>query len=79
MKYKLFAFYWIAVLAVLSVVFGLLALVGVPNVEVIFWSSDPIVSSEGQIAWIIGWLVILIILIVLIIKESKKRIIGNDK
>ena len=62
-------------LAVLSIVFGLLALAGVPNVEVIFWSSNPIVSSEGQIAWIIGWLVIFIILIVLIIKKSK----NNDK
>ncbi len=62
-------------LAVLSIVFGLLVLAGVPNDEVIFWISNPIVSSEGQITWIIGWLVIFIILIVLIIKESK----NNDK
>lgn len=62
-------------LAVLSIVCGLLALVGVPDVEVYFWSKSPVVSSEGQIAWVISWLVILIILIVLITKESK----NNDK
>ena len=70
MKYKLFAFYWIAFLAFLSIVVGVLTLMGVPNVEVIFW-NNAIETREGQIAWIIGSSAVLITLIVLIIKESK--------
>ena len=53
MKYRTFALFWVALLAFVSTVVGVLAYLGRFNAEVMFWTNKPIESDEGKIAWIL--------------------------
>lgn len=50
MKSRVFMFFWMAMLALISTAVGLLALYGHPNAEVSFWTNDSIESKRGKIA-----------------------------
>jgi hypothetical protein len=53
MKYKLFSLFCLAVLSLLFVVVGVLALLGYANAEISFWSRRAIESEAGKITWIV--------------------------
>ena len=53
MKHRIFTFLWVAILAFVSTVVGVFAYLGRYNAEILFWTSSPIESNEGKIAWIL--------------------------
>jgi ABC-type enterochelin transport system permease subunit len=61
MRHKIFALFFVAVLAFISTIVGVLAYLGLFNAEVIFWTNKPIESNEGKIAWILISIAVLIV------------------
>jgi ABC-type enterochelin transport system permease subunit len=61
MKHQIFTLFFVAVLAFISTIVGVLAYLGLFNAEVIFWTNKPIESNEGKIAWILISIAILIV------------------
>ena len=72
MKNKLFLLFWLSFLALCSCIVGVLALLGVANAEVIFWSANPIESKAGKIGWVVGSVLLLIFLLGLTVREYRK-------
>jgi len=75
MKHKLFLLIWLAVLASLFVAVGVLSLLGYPNVEISFWTTNAIESRAGRIAWVVLSSVCLLVFVVLAAREFRT---GND-
>jgi ABC-type enterochelin transport system permease subunit len=61
MRHQIFALFFVAVLAFISTIVGVLAYLGLFNAEVIFWTNKPIESNEGKIAWILISIAVLIV------------------
>lgn len=76
MKHKLFFLLWCAMLAFVSVIVGVLALLGFANAEVVFWTQTPIRSEAGKIVWIVISATCLIVFSVLAAIECRK---GKDR
>lgn len=76
MQHKLFVLVWLAMLALCSLVIGVLALLNYSNAEVIFWTQKPIESEAGKIAWILISAACLIFVIVLAAREYRRK---NDQ
>ena len=72
MKHKLFFFLWAALMSLLFVVVGTLALLGMFDAEIAFWSRDPIESREGKIAWIAVSALSLVVFSALAAREYRK-------
>jgi len=73
MQHKAFFFFWMALVSMMSFVVGVLALLGVTNVEVFFWSKQPVESVAGKIAWVFVSLVCLIAFSMLLTKQRQKQ------
>ena len=73
MQHKLFFLFWMAMLSFMSFVVGVLALFNVTNVEVYFWSKQPVESVEGKIAWVAVFLMCLIVFTLLFTKQRHKQ------
>jgi heme/copper-type cytochrome/quinol oxidase subunit 2 len=61
MRHQIFALFFVAVLAFISTIVGVLAYLRLFNAEVIFWTNKPIESNEGKIAWILISIAVLIV------------------
>ena len=77
MQHKLFFLFWMALLSLMSFVVGVLALLGVTNVEIFFWSKQPVESVAGKIVWVFVSLVCLIVFLVLFTKQRQKHAPGK--
>jgi hypothetical protein len=73
MKHRIFALFWVAMLAFVSTVVGVLAYLGHFNAEVIFWTSDPIESDEGKIAWILISMTVFFVSSVLAVRAYRRQ------
>jgi hypothetical protein len=73
MKHKLFLFAWLAMLCLFSLVVGVLALLGYPNAEIVFWSGSPIESDAGKITWIVISAMCLVIFSALTVSRYRRR------
>ena len=73
MKHKLFFFAWLALLSFCFLVVGVLALVGYPHAEIIFWSRKTIESEAGKITWIVISAICLIIFSLLTLTYNRDR------
>ena len=76
MKHKMFMLVWLAMLSFCSVVIGLMALLNYANAEVIIWTTTPIESEGGKIAWIVISATCLMLFLVLAVREYRKN---NDQ
>jgi len=56
-----------------SLIVGVLALLGYPNAEVIFWSGKAIESEAGKITWIVISAICLVIFSVLTVSRYRRR------
>ena len=77
MKHKMFMLVWLALLALCSVVMGVLSLLGYANAEVIFWTRNAIESEVGKIAWIVVSAMCLIVFLVLAVREYRRKMSGH--
>ena len=73
MKHTMFFLLWSAVLAFLSMIVGVLALIGYSNAEVIFWTRSAIESKGGKIAWIVISTTCLMVFLGLAAREYRKK------
>jgi hypothetical protein len=73
MKHKLFLFAWLAMLCFFSLVVGVLALLGYPNAEILFWSENAIESEAGKITWIVISAMCLAVLSALTVSGYRRR------
>jgi hypothetical protein len=73
MKYKAFMWFWFSLLALCSVIVGVLALMGRANAEVRFWTKSPIETVAGKVAWILGSATFLAVFLILAFRERRKE------
>ena len=73
MKYKIFALFWVAMLAFISTVVGVLAYLGRFNAEVVFWTNKPIESNEGKIAWILISITVFIVSSIFAVRAYRRQ------
>ena len=73
MKHKIFALFWVAMLAFFSTVVGVLAYFGRFNAEVVFWTNKPIESNEGKIAWILVSITIFIVSLIFAVRTYRRQ------
>lgn len=74
-SHKLFALICFALVSLLCTIVGVLALLGLFNAQVIFWTRSPVESEAGKIAWIVISASCLAIFLALAIREYGK---GDD-
>lgn len=75
MKHKLFFLLFAALMSFLFAVVGALALLGLFNAEVSFWTREAIESRGGKIAWIAVSTLSLVVFSALAAREYRK---GRD-
>lgn len=73
MKHWIFALFWVAMLAFVSTVVGVLAYFGSFNAEVMFWTKNPIESNEGKIAWIVISMTVFFVSLVLAVRAYRRQ------
>jgi len=66
-------FFWMAMLAFVSTVVGMLAISGHFNAEVLFWTNTPIESKGGKIAWVLISTTALIVFSALGLRAYRKQ------
>ena len=72
MKHKLLLLAWLAMLCLLSLVVGVLALLGYPNAEILTWSGSTIESDAGKITWIVISAALLVIFLALTVTRYRE-------
>ena len=77
-KHKRFALICFALLSLLFTIAGVLAWLGLFNVEVVFWTRSPIESQAGKIAWIVISATCLAIFVALAYREFGKGANGSS-
>ena len=72
MKYKMFMLLWMAMLALLFFIVGLLALIGYPDAGIGFWAQKAIQSQGGKITWIAISFIFLVVFVRMSVIEYRK-------
>ena len=78
MRHQIFALFFMAVLAFISTIVGVLAYLGLFNAEVIFWTNKPIESNEGKIAWILISIAVLIVSSIFAARAYRRQLHAAD-
>lgn len=69
----IFALFFVAALASVSALVGVLAYLRLWNAEVIFWTNKPIESDAGKIAWILISIAVLLVASLLAVRACRRQ------
>ena len=70
----MFALIWMALLSCFSMIVGMLALFGVANAEIAFWSGNAVERQAGKIIWIVISAMLLVVFSALAVSGYRKKI-----